>query len=158
MARLWIVGPSGHMDAHPLDVPEWRGEGIRLVQAPAPGGSEWLLCADRGHVVFVNGEPVPLGIRALDSRDEIRLDDGTRLVFSAECAAIIAPVPADAGSAQCARCTGALESGSPGVRCPACRTWFHEYGEFTCWSSASACSVCGLETAKAASEWTPEEC
>jgi hypothetical protein len=107
----------------------------------------------------VNGASVPAGIRVLDNRDEIRWSSGRLFVFSIERQVRVEPFPdAGAGSLRCGRCTSQIDASAPAVRCPSCSSWYHEHGEFPCWTSVPFCQVCGQATGLAGdSRWTPEE-
>lgn len=156
MAHLWVPDTHGQLAELTLDAPGWDGPGVRVRRALVASGETWVLLTDSA---LVNGDPVPVGIRALDNRDEVRARDGTRVVFSDERLACVSPFPAAEGAGRCARCTGDLEAGALAVQCPTCRSWYHEHDEFPCWTSGAICQMCGQQTTLAAGErWTPEEC
>lgn len=159
MAHLWVPDTHGHLAEVALDAPGWDGPGVFLRPALVASGEAWVLLVDTAGSALVNGEPVPVGIRALDNRDEVRARDGTRVVFTDERLACVAAFPAGEIVARCARCTGDLEAGAPAVKCPACGSWYHEHQEFPCWTSAATCQACGQQTTVVDGErWTPEEC
>jgi len=177
MAHLWVrdgterllevtLGDEGAtLTAQPPPVRPGRldaGDASRpfawLLPAPTmPAGAWVLVCSPAGRVL-VNGVSVSAGIRVLVSRDEIRCPDGRLVVLSDEHVAHIEPLPSADRSLRCGRCTCEIDPSSPAVRCPACGSWYHEHGDFPCWTSVPFCQTCGQATALAGgARWTPEE-
>ena len=177
MAHLWVLDEAEHLIEVPLDgvgavlsdQPPFVRPGAPDVQTatqPAvwlcrgltPAGDVWVLVTGVPRGVLVNGTAVPAGIRVLDSRDEIRCRDGRVFVFSAERLARVQPFPGCGRPIRCARCTSEVVPSAPAVRCPSCGAWYHEHGEFPCWTSVPFCQACGHVTALASDTcWAPEE-
>jgi hypothetical protein len=134
----------------PYDVDDQRAlplsvEGLRIVAAPGSPAPTWAVIASNG-ALRANGEAVVTGIRVLRHRDEIFCPPLGTLIFWDERVARIEAFPVFDKAVRCARCTGDIEPSTPAVRCPVCGHWCHEHGEFTCWSAASGCPVCGQST------------
>lgn len=120
------------------------------------GGASWYLLSPAGANVRVNGESVFLGSRAVHHRDEI-LIEGERFFFSTEKLAAIEPLPDMGHTVHCARCKQAAPAGGPAVCCPGCGAWFHQNGEYGCWTYDEKCSLCGFSTALGGGyQWTPD--
>lgn len=121
------------------------------------GGGCWYLMSPAGANVRVNGEPLFLGTRVMMHRDEIRID-GERFFFSTEQLASIEPLPELDHAVHCARCKQPAHTGKLAVRCPGCGAWYHQNGEYDCWSYDSKCSLCGMTTEIGGGyQWTPEQ-
>jgi hypothetical protein len=118
----------------------------------------WVLLAPPRTGVWVNGSRVPLGIRELHDRDEIRIDAAEPVYFSTERLARIETYTGSARPAPCPRCKQAIETGSPAVCCPQCQAWFHQSEELGCWLYGETCCICGQATAlDVGYRWSPEE-
>lgn len=158
MAHLWMPGADGQLVEHVIDAAGWDGHGLSVRCARLDADETWVVLAGCDGIALVNGAPVALGLRSLDSRDEIRAHDGTRVIFADEHVAQVVAFPGAGPGVRCARCTGDLESGTPAVQCPTCGAWFHEQADFPCWTSAASCTLCGHHAGPAdAHTWRPEE-
>ena len=158
MVRLWVSVQSGPLETWTLAAAGWDAPGVHVRRALTATGETWVVIAETGAAVLVNGEPVRIGLRVLTNRDDLRTGDGTRAVFSDECRATEVPFPSGLAAVRCARCTGDLAPGEPAVQCPGCRCWYHEHGDFVCWSSIPFCQSCGRTTGVVADDaWVPEE-
>jgi hypothetical protein len=148
VAHILSISADGTAEGQrelPLDAP--LGPGAAVVAAREATGETWVLITDAASRTLVNGDDVPLGIRVLQSGDEIRTHDGTTVGFSDERHADVVTYSAGSHPVRCGRCTTELEAGLTAVRCPSCSSWYHEHPEFPCWSSVPFCAVCGFETA-----------
>jgi len=119
----------------------------------------WYLLAPPTVSVFVNGEAVPLGIRVLRDRDEIRVAGGQPVFFSTEKLIGVEPYAGVAG-ATCLRCAKTIERNSPAVRCPGCGRWYHQSAERGCFTYGDApiCVECGADAVVSDQfQWMPEE-
>jgi hypothetical protein len=98
----------------------------------------WILLASPSAPVRVNGASLPWGIRVLQDRDEIAVEDHPPLYFSVESVAQVEPLPEMGLRVACPRCRGEVKPGSATVRCPAprCGVWYHESidGGFMSWT------------------------
>lgn len=141
-----------------LDLKAPTGAYAWLLPALVARGDTWVLITAAVPGLLVNGAAMPAGIRVLDSRDEIRGPDGRVIVFSDEQMARVAPFPGADHPVRCGRCTCEIEPATGAVRCPACGSWYHEQGDFPCWTSVPFCQACGHATGLAGDDrWTPEE-
>ncbi|MCX6538591.1 MAG: hypothetical protein NT151_06635 [Acidobacteria bacterium] len=170
MASLWMRGETGKKVEVPIGgrtVALTAGPGVAtaapsagttLIRAGAEPSSPWVLIADHAVHATVNGEPIPTGIRVLDSRDEIRCGP-TAAVFTDEHHARVEPFPGAANPVRCARCTCDIAPASPAIRCPVCNSWYHqqEHGDFPCWTAVPFCQACGCATTTDGDGWEPEE-
>ncbi|MBM3882248.1 MAG: hypothetical protein FJ387_21435 [Verrucomicrobia bacterium] len=123
-------------------------------------GPVWVLIGGATHPVRVNGDPLSTGLRLLRDRDEIQLDAGVRLYFSAEEVAEVRPFPGATEKVFCPRCKLELNPGEPAVRCPApqCGIWHHQTDQFNCWTYSGGCALCGHPTELAGGlRWTPDQ-
>lgn len=121
------------------------------------GGPCWYILSPSDATVRVNGEPLLLGSRAIQHRDEI-LIDGQRFFFSTERLAAIAPLPVLDHAVHCARCKQPVETGSLAVRCPGCGAWHHQNEKFGCWSYDAKCALCDFATELGGEyRWTPDQ-
>jgi len=148
MAHVVMLGgreETGETRTLPLHGPLGPGAAIEVARDAAC--EAWVLIAERRCRTLVNGRVNHTGLHVLRGGDEIRTHDGTTFVFSNDQRVEIVPFPGADRAARCGRCTTELEAGVPAVRCPACSTWYHEHGEFNCWSSVPFCQVCGHRAA-----------
>ncbi len=131
---------------------------VILVPAGDPSDGRWALLVGPARRASVNGEAVDLGLRILDDRDLLQLDDFRRLYFSAEAVAEVRPRAGGERDAPCPRCRAPIVEGAPAVRCPACGVWHHQSEERPCWTYAEICAVCGQGTRSqdARYRWVPE--
>ena len=191
MAHIWIEEETGAWRLAPLDKATYavvsqreaplnplcdstaRLAGIALLRVAESATADWLLMAEADMPLFVNGAPLPLGIRKLRDRDEILIPAAAgessgfsppanriRLFFSTERLARIEPLPGSDHEILCLRCRQTIRPGSLAVQCPnpACDHWYHEEGELLCWSYSPSCAICDQSTALDADyRWTPED-
>ena len=165
MAHLWLPEKDQWL-ARAL-----TGDGFALPGSPAPlpsgvvlrraGAADdaWYLLSPPAASVRVNGEAVPLGIRALRDKDEIRVAGAAPVFFSTEKLVAVEPYSGPAG-ATCLRCAGVIELQSPAAQCPNCRCWYHQSAERGCFTYGDApiCVQCGEEAAvNSEFRWMPEE-
>lgn len=119
----------------------------------------WVLVWGRERAVRVNGVLTATGVKVLSDRDEIRVDGGEPMFFSAESLPRVEIFASADADVYCPRCKKVLEPGTPVVRCPKDKLAYHysEDKEHNCWSYSSKC-VCGHPTAMDGNlEWSPEE-
>ncbi len=149
--------PGGGLDPQAADPPRERQ--VWIVPAASPPGARWALVAGPHRRVWVNGSRLDLGLRLLDDRDHIRLDNGNTYFFSSEALAQRENYPADARAVQCPRCKQEISPGTMAVRCPICGVWHHETDDRPCWSDYPTCSRCDHESPLDASRyrWEPDE-
>ncbi len=132
--------------------------GVGLFRCRQEGHERWILLGGGGRTVWINGLPLTGGIRVLEDRDEIRIDETGSLFFSSEVRAVIEPFPGGDDPVHCARCKSAIEQGTPAVRCPACEIFHHESEERPCWRYRDFCSTCDQITdLDAGFRFTPED-
>lgn len=153
--KLGACDGLGETLALPLDGP--LGPGAAIAAAGGATGDSWLLIADPGCRTLVNGRVSQTGLHVLRSGDEIRTHDGATFVFSTERRVEIVTFPGAGRAVRCGRCTTELEAGTPAVRCPGCSSWYHEHGDFNCWSSVPFCQVCGHRSAAGGAHGAPPE-
>jgi hypothetical protein len=135
--------------------------GVALVRQAA--NDTWILLAEPSAPVYVNGQAVPLGVRILRDRDEIRVGrmQPATLFFSTERMASVEPFPGADRAIHCPRCKTELAVGVPAVRCPnpQCGLWHHQApgSNLPCWTYDTRCASCDQQTAlDAGYRWTPE--
>ena len=175
MAHLWIREPATGWSVLPLGEEDYALDVVppnalsarpwsqtvpaaSLLIPPVAGEATWFLFATGRGGVFVNGLPVPLGMRALADRDEIRLAGAEPAFFSTETLAAVAAYPGAERPVDCPRCLLPIEPGTPAVRCPRCGVWHHENAERNCWTYARTCRLCPQPTAlDAGYGWSPED-
>jgi hypothetical protein len=136
--------------------PVVRGKAGAVIIVPGPlGGAAWALLCSPGVEVFVNGDPVVLGIRMLMDRDSIRLRGGECVFFSTESLARIVPY-SGARAIPCARCKTDIAPGTLAVRCQ-CGAWHHQEGALACFTYDQKCANCDRPTAMNGGYlWSPE--
>jgi hypothetical protein len=166
MSCLWMEGAAGEwaprivpagkpMAGEDLGVP-----GIALLVLPRQGA---VLLARDGVWVRVNGERVLGGMRLIEHKDEVLVEDA-RLVFSQESAPVIVrfTVLTNLRLPTCPICRGPIRDGMQAVQCPGCGRWFHQIddeGETArpCWTYAPTCRFCQHTTSFAAeAAWRPD--
>ena len=143
-----LTRPAG--EPHPSE--------IRIMPPDATSMSpSWTLLGGREASLRVNGQPLALGIRVLRDRDEISIA-GQRCFFSTEELARVAAFPGLAQIVFCPRCKQKVEPGEPAVACPHCRAWHHQSDKFPCWTYATTCALCQLQSTAldAGYSWKPE--
>ena len=124
--------------------------GIRLHAA----GDAWVLLAGRSARIRINGEPLSLGCRVLQDRDEL-VSGRERSYYSTERLLRAEPFPDAEAAVFCARCKLRITPGTLAVRCQ-CGTWCHEMEDRRCWSYAATCPLCPQPTdADAGYNWEP---
>jgi hypothetical protein len=137
------------------------GAPVQLLRSPGPA-PRWVLLARDTESVRVNGLQLPLGIRALRDRDEIRVRGRGTIFFSTEMLAAVVACPGDRGAIRCARCHRTIEPGDPAVACPTCALHHHEGlcqdgVERRCWTYAETCAYDAQPTSLDADyTWSPE--
>jgi len=112
-----------------------------------------VLIAEPGMRLYVNGRPLPGGLRVLQDRDEIRVGQ-ERCYYRASEALTVEPYAGEA--ATCPRCSGALRPGTAAVRCR-CGAWFHQAADLACFTYGATCPLCGGATQLEAEPWDPAE-
>lgn len=165
MAHLWTANDAGEWLPEPLDaeVVVLPGEQVApgdravvIVRAPGPRAESWVLMAQPGADVRINGDAAAEGLRVLADRDEIVVR-GRRCYFSTEQLARVVTCPARGTTLQCPRCRQAVEAGTEAVRCPQCGVWHHQSTALPCWTYADTCALCpqptGLSTGY---RWMPD--
>jgi hypothetical protein len=131
---------------------------ILRVRNEADGSSSGWAVVSGGNVrVFVNGEPLALGVALLRDRDELRVGGGAAVYFSTERLACAEPCARD-DAPRCPRCAQAIEQGELSVRCPGCGVLHHQRAERECWTYLTKCALCDQASDLATGlRWTPEE-
>lgn len=153
--RFALTGgsPDRLLPRTPGDSPDADVVLARQDEGGVPG---WLLLAPASIGVRINGQPLPLGVRALRDKDEIRLPGAPAIYFSTEELTVVEPFPG-AHPVDCPRCSKPIEPGTPAVRCPCCQIWYHQQSGRSCFTYAEACTTCGSETRLSEEfQWTPE--
>lgn len=156
-AQVHLIPAIGKLKIEPRD-PDHESSDEPTIFCHGRGKSEqWVLLAPPHSGVWINGSRVPLGIQALDDRDEIRVEDAEPVYFSTERLARVEPFPGSDKPVICPRCKQAIEKHSPAVCCPQCQAWFNESAELGCWTYAETCCCCNQLTAlDAGYRWSPE--
>lgn len=143
----------------PDGVPLERQRQVWLVPAGEPPSTRWALLAGPHRRAWVNGSRLDLGLRLLDDRDHIRLDNGKIYLFSAEAPAHRERYTGEGRVVQCPRCKEEISPGTMAVRCPICSVWHHETDNRPCWTDYPTCSRCDHESRldEVQCRWVPEE-
>jgi LSD1 subclass zinc finger protein len=173
MASLWYQTGSGSWTPWLLDsaavalgprlLPMTDDDGgapsALLLCSRGAGPEQWLAMRVAARPLFVNGEPLVTGIRAISDRDELRLAGSERVFFSAEELPRIEPFTAGPREVLCPRCRRVITPGALTVRCGTCKTAFHQETDprFRCYTYGAACPVCARPTALTETyRWQPE--
>lgn len=174
MAHLWFraeddIWSAMPLNGHAVDIsvhpPRVLAEGFRLgvdvfaavVRATAGESVVWVVLVARDGGVRINGFSPVAGVRVLQDRDEIRAATPGPLFFSTETLARVEEFVGAGRPIYCGRCRKPVEQGQLAVRCPQCGIWYHQNGEFPCWTYAPTCGFCPQSTSLDADyEWTPE--
>jgi hypothetical protein len=122
--------------------------------SPATPAARWALLAADTAAVYVNGSPLPLGLRVLLHKDEVRIGD-QHFYFSAERLPQVEPFPVLGRPVACGRCGGALRPSMPAVSCPSCGTWSHSSTDLPCWRYDPTCPRCDQRTDADDYTWSP---
>ncbi len=109
----------------------------------APG--EWVLVSSGGDL-WVNGTPLSSKLRVLRDRDEISWSGRRRVYFSTERRACVAPLPAEETDIVCPRCRDVIPIAGAAMQCPGCGIWYHQSGDFPCYTLGPECVSCGHPT------------
>lgn len=111
--------------------------------------------------VAVNAVPVPIALRLLRDKDELRFGRRLRAFYSTESAAKVEPFPGP-DTVICARCRLPVDTDQPAVKCPNsdCGVWHHQIDdpgdEQPCWTFAETCGACMQPTDLSNGfRWTP---
>ncbi len=98
-----------------------------------------------------------LGLHVLRDRDAIQVKSRGAMFYSTERLAAVEPFPSIQETVICPRCRTAIETETPGVKCPGCGTWHHQSEDFPCWTYTERCALCDRQTdLDAGYRWTPE--
>jgi hypothetical protein len=112
--------------------------------------------------IFINGSALSCsGIQVLKDRDEILLNGGTRIFYSAARSAAVEPFPGAENTVSCVRCRNPIDTGAEAIRCPnaKCGAWYHASDTSPCWTYSTTCAICKQPTEKGAAggaSFTPE--
>ncbi|MEW6741299.1 MAG: hypothetical protein AB1486_00955 [Planctomycetota bacterium] len=128
-------------------------------------GESWTLLAGARTDVRVNGLVLGAGVHALVDRDEVWVRGAGTFCFSKEGLPRIEGFPRMERPLDCARCRNVIVEGTPAVRCPSCRRWFHERisadprEHRPCWTYTELCGACSEQPTAldATLRWTPED-
>lgn len=136
-----------------------RGRGPLICRGRVNGCDAWVLLVDHSKEVWVNGQPVFLGLRILQDKDELRMNGASPMFFSSEQLPKVEPYEATPAEGLCPRCKRPLQAGQPAVRCPQCKVWCHQQEkDFPCWTYSKTCALCNQPTDLHSSfRWTPDE-
>jgi uncharacterized protein YbaR (Trm112 family) len=176
MAHLWVKTDSEQWAVLPLEadafalttnppsplnnpsgVDNAMSRVVLLRQARAEETS-WVLIAGAERDARINGDHLMLGVRTIEDRDEIHIEGTGTFYFSTESLARVESFPGSKESLYCPRCKQAVESGNSAVKCPQCRTWYHQAEDLPCWVYAETCALCPQATDfDSGFRWTPEE-
>ncbi len=187
MAHLWVPWRQNHGQEKETGGPEWaiaslgddagvfaltddprepvrvRGKGRNgsavayIVRQECRQSDTWILQSHETERIRVNGLPLVAGIRVLEDRDEILTRETGRIFFSTERAPKVEPFPGREEPTPCPRCKGTIFKGELSVKCPKCRTWFHQRPDMGCWGYTDKCALCDqLTRLDACFRWTPE--
>jgi hypothetical protein len=130
---------------------------LRVLDEADGRSSGWAVVSGANARVFVNGEPLALGVARLRDRDELRVGAGAAVYFSSERPACVEPCARD-DAPRCPRCAQAIGRGEPSVRCPSCEVLHHQLRGRACWTYSPSCALCSQPTdLDAGLRWTPEE-
>jgi hypothetical protein len=143
---LEVVGAPCHAQGSPATL-------CRL--SAAKPAARWALLAAATGEVHVNGNPLPLGLRVLLHKDEVRIGE-QHFYFSAERLPRVEAFPVLGRSVACGRCGGALRPSMPAVSCPGCGTWTHSSADLPCWRYAPTCPRCEQRTDAEDYTWSPD--
>jgi hypothetical protein len=158
--QRWSPVPlNGEAVALPIDPEQQASAEVDRASAvllPLSGGSDRFLIAGSDAAVWINGDPLVLGIRVLRDRDVIRVGAGECVVYSAEALPSVVSFD-EQRQVPCARCKTDITAGFLAVRCPKCGAWHHQGGDLLCWTYTEKCAGCDQPTAMdGCYHWTPE--
>jgi hypothetical protein len=132
------------------------GSAVAIIVPGPLGGAARALIAPPRAAVWVNGDPLLLGIRVLADRDSIRVGSGQCFFYSTETLPRVVAFP-DHRVVPCNRCKTDITPGALVVKCPGCGAWHHQAGDMPCWTYAQKCSACDQPTAMDGEyRWGPE--
>jgi hypothetical protein len=152
------TGQEGGDEREDGDMPA----GVALLRASGLSEDVWVVVVAASATVRVNGQAVAAGMRALEDRDEIKVERLDDVFFSTETLVSVAPAPASERPLICARCRRVVVEGDPAVCCPGCGVWHHQTEseeEFPCWTHGERCAACDVRPTDlgAGYDWSPEE-
>jgi hypothetical protein len=164
LAHLWKARAGAQWTSVPLDgdsidlTPEDVTPAVVTLLRQLHGSdARWFLVARGRARVRVNGALVVAGLRALDDRDEIRVESAPVIYYSTERLAVVEVFAGASVSLHCPRCKLPIETGAPIVRCPACNVSHHQTSELPCWTYAEHCTLCAARTELSTRyRWSPE--
>lgn len=148
---VWLAAGSARVEM----APHPPAEGLAAVIVPCDAGG-WAIASRPGVGVWVNGDPLLLGLRVLRDHDAIRVGAGEVVFYSGEAIATVVPF-AGPRAIPCARCRRDIELQAPAVECPRCHSWHHQVEDSECWTYAPTCGQCD-QPARVNGEyqWRPE--
>ncbi len=173
MSSLWYQSDDGvapmwqaiELSSQTIDLADTLHLPMRIVPFGDRAGAYGVaLLVAEGHSVWVNGRPVPAGIKVLSHRDEV-LAGGRTIYFSDESlpAIRVFALAPNQRRPRCAVCRMAIEDGQTVVGCPRCGRLFHQAEDAAaenakaCWTYRAQC-LCGHPTGLDASAvWRPEK-
>jgi len=164
MAHLWVQNGAREWTAHELPNGEFSLESflnkipgrnpaldgalpdVKVLNAETDNQDSWVVVAEHGTDISINGIPLFLGIRSLRDRDEIRWSPDGFVFFSLEELATVVDFPPCDRKIFCPRCKQEIEPGTPAVLCPCCKIYYHQSEQFPCYTYAEMCGTCPRKT------------
>ena len=146
----------------PLDsVAELPRDAAGLLLCP-PGsatGLDVFLLSSPDSRTRLNGVPAASsGIRRLHDMDALDVGLGAPIYISTAQRPVVESFPGADAPVFCPRCQQPIPEGEPAVRCPGCRSWFHQSEAQPCWDYADTCLLCPQPTSLDEDlRWTPHE-
>ena len=171
MSSIWYQSDDSaawhaiEMNGQAIDLADTLQLSMRIVPlADRDGQHDVVLLVADHRSVWVNGRPVPGGIKVLSHRDEL-LAGGQTLYFSDESLPVVHEFALAAGQRRprCAVDRMPIEDGQSVVTCPRCGRVFHQApadapaDAKACWTYRAQC-LCGHPTAMdSGAVWRPEK-
>ncbi|MEJ2719735.1 MAG: hypothetical protein P8181_01160 [bacterium] len=120
----------------------------------------WVLLWGSARDVRINGSrECPTGLRTIADRDEIKIDAGPTMYFSAETLPVVETFQGADHDIFCPRCKKKVEPGSPIVRCVECGLIYHynTEGTLNCYEYSETCLCSHPTRLDAGFRWVPDE-
>ena len=138
----------------------YKDEELGSIMHSRNGDQDYWVLLSSSKDLYVNCDPLTLfKICVLKDRDEIRHTGYWRVYINFEEFAVIEPFPGSQNELFCPRCKQNISAKDPAVRCPNCKTWYHQSiaEELECWTYSEKCSLCDQKTdLNGTFRWTPE--
>lgn len=144
------TSPLVREDEGPLD--DWQA---RFLSVEVRGSVNDLVLVRRRVSARINGRRVTNGLAVLQGRACLTIER-SEYFYSSEMLVVIEHFAEGQPPLSCPRCNGEITSGQI-IRCPGCKTVFHQSEERPCFTYSPQCPLCNASTNLDEEQWSPAD-